>query len=264
LKIQADKAKQCPQCPLCRYAFDPDFIESIPSQLIEKDQEIANLILNMPTMGLDEKIDITERLFWTHRFEQSKVVDAIEALLDSKIGGLFFRQEGELTSEQKNDIYCKARLPVEKLETKLKLLLQEQSITVDQTALLTLSNDVRQARKELAAAREKARDDIYSQMNSVSGMGAEQEGRDGTLIRVDFHGLLVNEMRMKFNDQIMPILPVVKRVMIITGRGSHSAGKEAKLKKALFKLVSMYQSSVYWQPVDRNPGALYVVWRDDE
>ena len=27
LKIQADKAKQCPQCPLCRFLFNCDFVE---------------------------------------------------------------------------------------------------------------------------------------------------------------------------------------------------------------------------------------------
>ena len=27
LKIQADKAKQCPQCPLCRFSFNCDFVE---------------------------------------------------------------------------------------------------------------------------------------------------------------------------------------------------------------------------------------------
>ena len=62
LKIQADKAKQCPQCPLCRFSFDGDFVEGIPSVIIEKDQTIANLIVQLAMMNHDEKIAVAERL----------------------------------------------------------------------------------------------------------------------------------------------------------------------------------------------------------
>lgn len=30
LKIESDKEKEIPQCPLCRYSFDPAFVEGIP------------------------------------------------------------------------------------------------------------------------------------------------------------------------------------------------------------------------------------------
>jgi len=264
LKIEADKAKQCPQCPLCRYAFDPEFIEDVSRQMIEKDQEIANLILKLSNMELDEKIAVAERLMWTHRFEQPAVVDAIESLLDGEVSGLFFRNTEDLTHQQKNDIYYQARLPVEKLEDKLKLLLQDQRGAADAKSLEKLCDDLRRIRKELAAAREKAREDIYNRMNSVGAMGAQQDGRDGSMIQVDYHGLHVNEMRMKFKEHVLPILPVVRKIMIITGRGTHSAGKEGKLKKALFKLIGQYESDIYWQRVDQNPGALYVLWRSEK
>lgn len=261
LKITADKAKQLPQCPLCRYSFDPEFIEVLPSQMIEKDEEIAKLIVKLPTMELDEKIAIAERLMWTHRFEVPAVVDAIEALLDGQVSGLFFRNIGDLTHEQKNDIYYQARIPVERLLNKLKLGLQEQRRSFDTKTLETISVDMRKVRIDLAAAREKAREDIYSRMNSVGEMGAQQEGRDG-LIQVDYHGLHVNEMRTKFKEHVLPILPVVGKLMIITGRGSHSAGKESKLKKALFKLIGQYENNIFWQRVDLNEGAIYVLWRN--
>ena len=96
LKIQADKAKQCPQCPLCRFSFNGNFVEGIPSVIIEKDQTLANLIVQLAMMDHDEKIAVAERLLWTHRFEVSAVVDAIEDLLDGRVSGLFFRREGDL------------------------------------------------------------------------------------------------------------------------------------------------------------------------
>ena len=265
LKIESDKEKEIPQCPLCRYSFDPEFVEGIPSQIIEKDQELAHLIVKLPNMTTDEQIDIAERLMWTHRFEVSAVIDAIEALLDGEVSGLFFRSDGDLTHEQKNVIYNQARIPVVKLETKLEELIQEYRGTYDSKGLDKICGDLKRVRKELATARIKARDKIYSQMNSVGSMGAEQEERGGsTLIQVDYHGLHVNEMRRKFKEHVIPILPVVKKVLVITGRGSHSVGKESKLKKALFKLIGQYEDDIYFQRVDGNEGALYVLWREEK
>eukprot|EP00581_Thalassiosira_minuscula_P001687 CAMPEP_0183741386 /NCGR_PEP_ID=MMETSP0737-20130205/62008_1 /TAXON_ID=385413 /ORGANISM="Thalassiosira miniscula, Strain CCMP1093" /LENGTH=105 /DNA_ID=CAMNT_0025976703 /DNA_START=301 /DNA_END=615 /DNA_ORIENTATION=+ len=86
--------------------------------------------------------------------------------------------------------------------------------------------------------------------------GAEQDCTND-LIRVDYHVLRVNEMRSNFKEHLLPILPVVEKVMIITGRGLHSTGKEAKLKEALFKLVNQYSSNVYLQESNKYPGSLY-------
>ena len=259
LKIQADKAKQCPQCPLCRYSFNGDFVECIPSIIIEKDQTLANLIVQLAITDHDEKIAVAERLLWTHRFQVSAVVDAIEELLDGRVSGLFFRSEGDLTHAQKEDIYRRARLPVEKLEDKLKQLLADQSLA-DSKALVSICCNVRQVRKELCEAREMAREVIYSNMNTVGAMGAEQESG---MIQVDYHGQHVNGMRKKFKDHIIPIIPAVGKVMIITGRGSHSVGKESKLKKALFKLIGEYKN-LSWQKVEGNEGAILVLWRSEK
>lgn len=214
-------------------------------------------------MSLDEKIDVAERLLWTHRFEQSAVVDAIESLLDGQISGLFFRSEGELSHEEKCTIYNQARAPVKKLEQELGILLEEQRRAYDIEDLDKICHKLRKLRTDLFAARMNARDEIYRKVNTIGGMGAEQEGENGSLIKVDYHGLHVNEMRQKFRDHVMPILPAVKKVMIIVGRGSHSTGKESKLRKALFKFIAQYESKIYWQKVDKNPGALYVLWRDE-
>lgn len=265
LKVESDKEKKSlPQCPLCRYSFHPEFVEAIPSQVIDKDQELAHLVVKLPSMTEDEQIAVAERLMWTHRFEVSAVIDAIETLLDGEVSGRFFRSEGDLSHEQKNAIYNQARVPVVKLETKLKELMKEYRDTYDSKGLEKICRNLSRVRKELAAARIKARDDVYSQMNSVGSMGAEEERGDSSLIQVDYHGLYVNEMRRKFKEHVLPILPVVKKVLVITGRGSHSAGKESKLKKALFKLIGQYEEDIYFQRIDRNEGALYVLWRGED
>jgi DNA-nicking Smr family endonuclease len=263
LKIEADKAKDRPQCPLCRYSFDPSFVEGVPSQLIEKDQNISNSILKLPDMDVTDKIAIAERLMWTHRFDVAAVLDAIESLLDGAASGCLFRNESDLTREEKCAVYNQARAPVKRLEHELEFLIDEQRTTFDHQVLHDLSCKLKLLRSELLDARQKARDEIYNRLNSVGDMGAEREGQDGSLVKVDFHGMHVHEMRQKFKDHIVPILPVVKRVLIITGRGVHSVGNESKLRKALFRQVSQYDDRVYWQQVEKNQGALMVLWRTD-
>ena len=135
-----------------------------------------------------------------------------------------------MTHKQKEDIYRKARISIEKLEEKLRQLLHEQSLA-----------DL----------------EIYGKMNNVGTMGAEVEGG---MIQVDYHGLHVSGMRKKFKDHILLIIPEVKKVMIITGRGSHSVRKKSKLKKALQKLIGEYEN-LYWQRVEDNDGAILVLWR---
>jgi hypothetical protein len=220
---------------------------------------IANLIVQLPNMGHDEKIAVAERLLWTHRFEVTAVVDAIEELLDGQASGIFFRSEGDLMQKQKEDIYCKARLPVEKLEEKLKQLLQEQRLA-DSKSLNEICRNiqqVRKVRKELRKARQRAWEDVYSKMNNVGTMGAEQEHG---MIQVDYHGQHVSGMRKLFKDHVILIIPAVGNVMVITGRGSHSVGKESKLKKALCKMIGEYDN-LHCQGVKGNDGAIIVLWR---
>ena len=63
-------------------------------------------------------------------------------------------------------------------------------------------------RRELGEAREKSRGEIYGKMNNVGTMGAEVEGG---MIQVNYHGLHVSGMRNKIKDNILPIIPEVKK-----------------------------------------------------
>jgi hypothetical protein len=107
LKIQADKAKQCPQCPLCRFSFSGDFVEGIPSIILEKDQVISNLVIRLAIMNHDEKIAVAESLLWTNRFDVSGVVEALEELLDGRVSGLFFRSTGDYRISKKKKYTAK-------------------------------------------------------------------------------------------------------------------------------------------------------------
>lgn len=92
-------------------------------------------------------------------------------------------------------------------------------------------------------------------MNNVGTMEAEQEHG---MIRVDYHGQHVSGMRKKFKDHVIPIIPAVRKKMVI--KGHSSVGKESKLKKALGKVIGEYEN-LHCQGVKGNDGAIIVLWR---
>jgi len=116
---------------------------------------------------------------------------------------------------------------------------------------------------DLSAARQNARDKIYETLNSVGNMGAQNQARSGGTIQVDYHGLHVGEMHEKYEALVEAILPVVKRVTIVTGRGRHSSHGNCKLKKALKKKIEKGKRT-RWEHDPKNPGVLIVKWTEDD
>jgi DNA-nicking Smr family endonuclease len=52
-------------------------------------------------------------------------------------------------------------------------------------------------------------------------------------LKVDFHGFFIDEAKEVINTYIMPVLPVIRKVVLITGRGVHNKSQVTKLKLAL-------------------------------
>ena len=63
-----------------------------------------------------------------------------------------------------------------------------------------------------------------------------QVNRQGE-IQLDFHGLKVREAKQKVNELVVPVLPVVRSMVLITGRGRHSASGGSALKPAIEKVL---------------------------
>jgi len=260
LKKQSDKARTALECPLCRTSVDSESVQDLAYQIIVFDEELAMATKKLPVDDPHEHRNIAQRLLWTHDFRVDAVIEVLECMLDDQLSGLFFRAESDWTHEQKQEIYRGARRKVEMLLDKVKVLETEKLKTYETSRLAKLDKDIVNLRSELKTARLNARDEIYEQLNSVGTMGAQRSvgGRD--LIQIDFHGLHVDEMHRKFDEQVKPILPVVKKVRVITGRGSHSSGGESKLKKALVKWIEKKETGIRWENIASNPGALDVVW----
>ena len=74
--------------------------------------------------------------------------------------------------------------------------------------------------KRLNEARKNAANDIFERMNSGGNMGAlieEEDVQIQGLVHVDLHGLHVKEAKERVNEYVLPILPALKKVILITG-----------------------------------------------
>lgn len=248
-------------CPLCRSLVASEFVEDLAGLVMDADQELAMLIVKPPVGDAEDRVEVGRRLLWKNDFCVDKVIEALECMFDTQSSQSLFRTSVDLTHQEKQSIYGRARYPVNQLQEQLQRLLEEQRTTFETSRVNGLLTEIRQVRTDLAASRRQAREEIYTQLNSVGHMGAQLGASDESgVIQIDFHGLHVNEMYQKFAEQVKPILPVVGKVMVITGRGLHSANGEGKLKKSLMKRIEQHEPDIRWERVAENPGALIVVW----
>eukprot|EP00122_Pirum_gemmata_P008680 Pgem_evm1s8007 len=80
--------------------------------------------------------------------------------------------------------------------------------------------------QDLQESRKYALDQIYRKVNeSQTAMGVEKTsgGKDEKgIIYIDFHGLHIEDVKHKIDDVVVPVLPHVEAIVIVTGKGSHS------------------------------------------
>jgi len=151
-------------------------------------------------------------------------------------------EASDLTPSQKQKIYQEARRPVILLENSLRVAHKEG---YDPEQISDLE-------RRLDAAKDNAAADIFAQLNA-QGLNMGDGGRNE--FWQDFHGLHVDEAKAKLTDLIEQVLPAIRTIVIITGRGIHSPNGNAKIQKAVRQLVAS-RESLEITPVEGNPGAL--------
>jgi hypothetical protein len=145
--------------------------------------------------------------------------------------------------------------PVKSLQREYDTLRRE----VNSTSIRTNPNwlakklETSQLLKWLMAAKENAFNDIYERMNSCGSMGLSFSGQSTV---VDLHGLSVEGAKQIVLNTILPVLPVLKKIMVITGRGVHSQSGESVLKSSIKRFIA--ELNVRVEEVVGNDGAIYV------
>ena len=77
------------------------------------------------------------------------------------------------------------------------------------------------------------------------------------LVHIDLHGLHVNEAKVSLTEFVLPALPVLRKVVVITGHGAHSQDTSSILKREIMQFLGGLD--IRCEENKRNKGSL-IVW----
>ena len=242
-------------CTMCRAPVPAADWDKALEEIVEScfdEKRVKSLPLDTPA----DRLEVFRALLVKHDLDLDDVSKALDDLLYLNNRGSLWQCE-DLTPEEKQDIYTDARRPVMKLESKLEQLEGMLGTDTTEDEYITLQEKVEGVRKRLQYAKQNASDEIYSQINKTGSMG-RVINRDGEF-QLDFHSLTVSEAKEKFDQMVLPVLPVVKSFIIITGRGVHSSSNVSVLQKALQKyLTKKYHATIEHEVLKNNKGAIRI------
>ena len=164
----------------------------------------------------------------------------------------------DLNSDEKEVNYEQARAPVRSLYKEIAELRNkiDEIIDKDSKEFKTLVNKKKKLEKELRIAEENAAQDIFERNNSFGNMGISKNDNSNS-ISIDFHGLHVKDAKRIFKETVLPVLPVLRHISIITGHGTHNIEKQSTLKESLKKFISE-ELKLKCIEAEDNPGMLKV------
>ena len=177
----------------------------------------------------------------------------------------------KLSWEQKQQIYVDARRPVYRLKERIKeLQFQRHRINnrgrftgLDREFRMLIEHQLSELEKTLSDVKRDAADHIYNLMNSIGHMGfqnaASSLGIHGEA-SIDMHALHVDEAIFKIKERIIPVLPNIKNLLLITGRGKHSTKNNTNppLRTGIQRYLKD-QPNISWERTE-NDGVIRVMW----
>lgn len=223
-------------CVLCRQTIPKNVFEQVAHEVLVKDLVGSFSLLSSKLPFSKEEFDLIIAQILTHKNVEFNINKA-ENVLFNMIGLVDVRQvDQKLDHEDKQKLYEVARAPVRILQEKYTK--QRKALTnindTESIEWLVAKKELQEIQKKLNAARKNAAADIFERMNSLGTMGAIIEDSESfSHLRIDLHGLHVNEAKEKINEFVMPILPALKKVIVITGYGAHTQSGDSILKEAI-------------------------------
>ena len=255
---ETDEEKPIFCCVLCRKSLSLDTIKEI-AQLVASKRLIGSFIelaKKLPFNKDEYEELIVSLLVGKFEFDVSKVENALFNMV-----GLVDREPNEkLNYEQKQEYYELARAPVMKLQEEYSNMRQNLLLINDTDSVewKTKKKELQELQKKLNAARKNAASDIFERMNSGGNMGAiieEENGQEQSLVHIDMHGLHIKEAKERINEFVIPILPALKKLIVITGHGAHNQSGSSVLKEG----VKQYFNELKIRCEDtKNRGALCI------
>uniref|UniRef100_A0A7S3V5Q9 RING-type domain-containing protein n=1 Tax=Chaetoceros debilis TaxID=122233 RepID=A0A7S3V5Q9_9STRA len=247
-------------CPLCRTPLSHKSIRELTSIIIDQTPALKERFGQMH-LSYEDCLQICCQLLNYHDFNIVKVLQSLDSMLVDNLQ-TSLRRVNSLTVKQKHQVYDEARRPVEVLFKEVRDLRQKlrnisseanYSYISSKRRIDTLQEDL------IPKAMKNAQNYIWNAMNSAGEMARDSD--DGIVL--DFHGLHVEEAKNKFDDEVVPILPVIKKIRLIVGRGKHSSAQIARLKPMLQEHIAEHpRHHLMTCRVDpTNDGALFVYYK---
>jgi len=245
-------------CGLCRLKADEDIWNEALGALV-KASSMDERVARLPLDSQAERLEVFRSLF----IENDLDVGATSRALDNFLYMNNWRLWGvkDLSWQQKEEIYNDARRPVLKLEAELKETQEKCDAAAgkDKQESQRLDRKLKDIEQKLRFAKQNAEEDVFARINASGSMGTLNCRGN---IQLDFHGLHVKEAKQKFEEIVLPVLPVVGSLVLILGRGLHSSSKRGILKPALQKYVTQkYCHIIEWEGLKGNMGAVQLSFR---
>ncbi|KAJ1413914.1 hypothetical protein B484DRAFT_454976 [Ochromonadaceae sp. CCMP2298] len=245
-------------CGHCRGLLPPALVPNIAAEVLEQhsaDSGLASLVQRLSMQQRAQKA-LLASLLVLENFDFSQV---LAKLMD--IVGYLGHERPDLSADKKREIIDKARKHERHLWEQLKQVRTELQVDLDaqspQGRALRMRFNMLNEQVRAEAAR--AADDIFRQINEVGSMATETQG----CVLFDLHGLKKVEALQKLEEIVLPVLPTLRRIMLITGRGLHSSRAEGQVHSVLKAAVGEYlqQRGLAVEPVPGNDGAVFALWR---
>ena len=246
-------------CHLCRSAIPSDVVDRLCVGLVN--QQLTKQC-SLITKGKDKLFTSEEEgkkylegLVRSSRLNCDLVCDIVYDLLASATYG----GEGDLTHEQKQAIYEKAQVPLQHLKKEKETLARRKTHLENNAQFGTRKYEMLLSRytsvcDKLRIAYNSAADDIFERINSGSSSMGHTDDRPSSssskavvkgVLQIDLHGLKAEQALHKLEELVKPVIPVLRRVIVITGRGLHSATSGVSVvKEAVFQFCRFHNSRV--------------------
>jgi hypothetical protein len=248
-------------CVLCRKKMHPTAIQQVAHGVATKRLVGSFKLLSkkLPFSKKEfEELIVSLLLDKNIEFDISKVENALFNMV-----GLVDNREFDhkLNHEEKQEFYKSARAPVLKIQEeylKIRKILTSMNDT-GSVEWITKKKELQDVQRILHESRKNAAADIFERMNSFGNMGAiVEEDESFSRVHIDLHGLHVNEAKEKVNEFVLPILPALKKMIVITGYGVHAEAGSSVLKES----IKEYFESLNVKCVEstKNKGALCVYY----
>ncbi|CAB9519228.1 expressed unknown protein [Seminavis robusta] len=248
-------------CPTCRASQKTD-LARIPYELYPT--QVGDRLDILSGVSTTEKIDMFKSLLQFNNYQMGKVDQALEDMVVGSIATRFTTTNNarDLTSQEKQSIYMETQRPVRKICQELdeaRKILQETRST---KAYKKNKQRVEYLKKCLVQAANNAQEDAYNQINSGGNMGIMDNEGNLKVVQVDYHGLHKDAAAKKFDELVVPLLPTLGKINIITGWGKHSSTGVGVLQLALRDHIDNHRHNdcMKWEPVEGNTGIVQVVW----